>query len=292
MLDQGLLIAAPQQTVCAISINPSDGVYHWQARVRHYKDGVSYYSNWVSFGANSESANDFQIDKTGSVITFSGSNTCSDAISSLKTNGANVSWTINKSANGQVEYSKNSNLSSSIIYPSPADATSFSHSISLNNLDSNTTYYFRVKSVDANGNTSIRPTNSPYCSFTTSSVTQPAKTTKFYVGSIGGNLAGGAATSSSFSVYVPENSVSVINSFIELTGVSPVSGTNNVAISVNGQATSTYSIASGGNSFKILYPVSSANLNFDPIGNVLNLNPSLDVNITSAELVLTYSFAP
>jgi hypothetical protein len=277
---------------CAITAAPADGVYHWQARTRHFYSGSNYYSSWVSFGGNGESATDFQVDKTGPVITFSGANTCADAVSSLLTNSANISWSLNESATGQIEYSKNSNLSASVTYPSTPNPTAFSHSFPLNNLDSNTTYYFRVKSVDAAGNITLRPTNSPYCSFTTGNVTQPAKTTKFYVGSVAGLLTGGAATSSDFSVYVPENSVSVKNAFIELTGFSPNSGTNNVAISINNQATSTYSIASNGNSFKVLYPVSGANLNFDPIGNTFNINPSLDTNITSAELVLTYSFAP
>jgi hypothetical protein len=277
---------------CAIAVTPTDGVYHWQARIRHLYSGTSYYSNWVSFGGNSESATDFQIDKTGPVITFSGANACADAVSSLLTNSATVSWSLNESATGQVEYSKNSNLSSSVVYPSTPASAAFSHSFPLNNLDSNTTYYFQVKSVDAAGNTTLRPTGAPYCSFMTGNVTQPAKTTKFYVGSVEGLLTGGTATSSAFSVYVPENSVSVKNAFIELTGFSPNSGTNDVAVSVNNQATSTYSIASNGNSFKILYPVSGANLNFDPIGNTFNIQPSLDTNITSAELVFTYSFAP
>jgi hypothetical protein len=277
---------------CAITAAPTDGVYHWQTRTRHLYSSTSYYSNWVSFGGNGENATDFQIDKTGPVITFSGANACADAVSALLTNSANISWSLNESATGQIEYSKNSNLSASTIYPLTPNPTAFSHSLSLSNLDSNTTYYFQVKSTDSAGNTTLRPANSPYCSFMTGNVTQPAKTTKFYVGSVAGAITGGTATSSDFSVYVPENSVSVKNAFIELTGFSPSSGTNNVAVSVNSQATSTYNIASNGNSFKILYPVGGANLNFDPLGNTFNINPSLDTNITSAELILTYSFAP
>ncbi|MFZ2310789.1 MAG: hypothetical protein WAW11_04585 [Patescibacteria group bacterium] len=277
---------------CAITAAPTDGVYHWQARTRHFYSSSNYYSSWVSYGGNGENATDFQVDKTGPVITFSGTNACADAVSSLLTNSANISWSLNESATGQIEYSKNSNLSSSVIYPSTPASSAFSHNFSLNNLDSNTTYYFQVKSVDAAGNTTLRPTNSPYCSFMTGNVTQPAKTTKFYVGGVAGTIIGGTATSSDFSIYVPENSVSVKNAFIELTGFSPNSGTNDVAISVNNQATSTYSIASNSNSFKVLYPVSGANLNFDPIGNIFNIQPSLDTNITSAELVFTYSFAP
>jgi len=275
---------------CSVTITPADGVYHWQARVRHLSGGTSYYSNWVSYGANSESATDFKTDKTGPVITFAGADTCASAATSVSTNGATISWTVNESATGQLEYSKSSTLSSSV--NTAINSSAYSHSFTLNNLDSNTTYYFRAKSVDSMNNTTNRPSVSPYCSFTTGGVTQPAKTTKFYMGGVPGILSGGTATSSSFSVYVPENSVSVISAFVELTGISPSWGTNNISVAVNGKATSTYSIASGANSFKVLYPVSGSNLNFDPIANTLNISPSADLNISSAELVLTYSFAP
>lgn len=275
---------------CAISITPTDGVYHWQARVRHLYGGTSYYSNWVSYGANGEGATDFQIDKTAPVITFAGTNTCNDAVTLLATNGATISWSLNESGTGQLEYSKNANLSDSTL--SSISSANFNHSFSLNNLDSGTTYYFRVKSVDGVGNTSLRSDVAPYCSFTTTSVTQPAKTTKFFVNSIAGLLSGGTVASSNFSVFVPENSVSIKSAFLEINGFSPSAGTNNIAVSVNNQATSTYAISSNGNSFKILHRVESADLNFDPIANTLNLNPSADVNISSAVLSLTYSFAP
>jgi len=276
---------------CSIAITPSsDGIYHWQARVRHNKGGINYYSNWVSYGANSESGTDFQIDTTGPVITFAGANTCATALSSVSTNGSTIAWTVNELATGQLTYSKNSDLSSAI--NTSIDASAFTHSFTLSNLDSNTTYYFRAKSIDSVGNSTSRPTVSPYCSFTTGGVTQPAKTTKFYIGGVPGTLTGGTATTSAFSVYVPENSVSVISAFVELNGFSPSSGTNNITISANGTATSTYSIASNANSFKVLYPISGSNLNFDPITNSLTINPSLNLNISSAELVLTYSYAP
>ena len=275
---------------CAITITPSDDVYHWQARVRHLKSGINYYSSWVSYGENGENATDFKIDKVPPIISFSGGNTCNDAVSQLSTNGATISWSLNENATGQLRYSKNSNLSSSVL-SSISSSNSF-HSFDLNNLDSNTTYYFQVTSVDGAGNSASRPTVSPYCSFTTSNVTQPAKTTKFFVASVGATLPGGSATSTDFSVYVPENSVSVKSAFIELSGHSSVNGTNNIAISVNSQATSTYAVASNGNAFRVLYKIDPANINFDPVGNTLSLNPSSDLNLSSAVLFLTYSFAP
>ena len=275
---------------CAITITPSDNVFHWQARVRHYYGGSSYYSNWVSFGGNGENATDFKIDKVAPIVTFTGGNTCTDAVTLLATNGATISWTLNESGTGQIEYSKNSNLSGSTFTTIAANNTA--HSFALNNLDSNTTYYFQVKSVDVAGNIALRPSVSPFCSFTTTNVTQPAKTTKFFVDSFAATLNGGTSTSSSFAVYVPENSVSIKSAFLELNGFSPSSGTNNVAVSVNGQATSTYAVASNSNSFRILYKVDAANINFDPVANTFRFNPSLDTNISSAVLYLTYSFAP
>lgn len=276
---------------CAIAITPTDEVYHFQARVRYHRGSSDYYSNWVSFGANGENATDFKIDSTGPTINFPGANTCADAVSGLGTNGATITWYVNESADGQIEYSKSGTLSSSVFLPATPAAPVFSHSYSLNNLDSNTTYYFRVASSDADSNKTSRPAAAPYCSFTTLNVTQPAKTLRFYADSRLDALAGGVATSTSFSVHIPEDSVSIKNAFLELTGISPVSGTNNIQVQVNGQPSLTYDIASA-SSFRILYRIDGANLNLDPVANTLTLAPSSDVNIIGAKVFVTYSFAP
>jgi hypothetical protein len=281
------------QTVngCAISITPPDNVYHWQARVRHNRGGADYYSNWVSFGGNGENATDFKLDSTGPVVSFAGANACADAVTSLSTNGATVSWSTDESATGQIEYSKNSNLSSSSLYPIPAGATAFSHSYGLNNLDSDTTYYFRISSIDAYGNQTLRPSSSPFCSFKTSNVTQPAKTVRFYVIGQQAALSGGLTATSSFAVYIPESSVAIKSAFLEINGISPVTGTNNIQVAVNSQSPLTYSIASASN-FKLLYKVDPANINLDPVANLLSLTPSTNVNIISAKVFVTYSFEP
>ena len=276
---------------CAISITPTDNVYHWQARVRHNRGGSDYYSNWVSFGANGENATDFKLDSAGPVISFAGANACADAVTSLSTNSATVSWSTDESATGQIEYSKNSNLSSSALYPVPAGATAFSHSYGLNNLDSDTTYYFRVNSTDAYGNQTLRAASSPFCSFKTSNVTQPAKTVRFYVIGQQTALTGGLLATSSFAVYIPESSVAIKSTFLEINGISPVTGTNNIQVAVNNQSPLTYNIASASN-FKLLYKVDPANLNLDPVDNLLSLTPSTNVNIISAKVFVTYSFEP
>jgi len=275
---------------CAIAIAPTDNVYHWQARVRHNIGGSDYYSNWVSYGANSESATDFQIDKTAPVITFPSGGICSDAVSLIDTNSATVSWILNESDPGQVEYSKNSDLSGSI--SSALDASSYNHSYPLKNLDSNTTYYFRVKAADAAGNASVKPTSMPFCSFTTTSVTQPAKTNKYYITSIPAQIAGGATATSSFSVYVPENSVVVKSAFLEMNASSPTSNWNSINVDINGSGSTTYLIPANTNYFQIIRKINPAYLNFDPTANTISINPSANLNISSANLVLTYSFAP
>lgn len=278
---------------CAISITPTDTTYHWQARVRHNKGGTDYYSNWVSFGANGEGATDFQIDTAAPVITFSGTGTCADASRLVMSNSATIDWyTTLESSSGQVEYSKNSDLSSSVSYPIPADPSAFSHSIALSNLDSNSTYYFKVTATDSAGNSTAKPLINPFCSFTTANVPGPAKTTKFYVTGMPSMVSGGTTATSSFSVYVPELGYSLKSAFIELSGVSTAVGINNIGVQINSQALKTYVINSNESAFKILYKIDSANLNLDPIANIISISPSLNTNIASARIYVTYSFTP
>jgi len=275
---------------CAITATPATGNSHWQGRIRYHVGGTDYFSNWVSYGANDESATDFSFDNTPPIISFYGANTCNDGATVVNSNGATIGWTTNENSSGQVKYSKNSDLSGGITLP--LDASSSSHAYSLNNLDSNTTYYYQVRAYDMAGNLATRPTAASYCSFTTTNVTQPAKTVRFYINSIPGALAGSVATSSNFSVYVPESSVSVKSAFLELKGFSPAMGLNNIYVSVNGQASVTYTSGSFYNNFRILYKIDPANLNFDPIVNTMNLSSDSSIYFTSANLVLTYSFAP
>ena len=290
---EGIGQAGPGPVTGTTSTSTADNVYHWQARVRHYKSGSDYYSAWVSYPTptpNSEGATDFQIDANSPTITFPGANTCADAATSTLSNSATISWNLNENGNGQVEYATTSDLSASTLVPVPPEASAGSHAISLSNLNSGTTYYFRVKSVDGAGNLSQRPAVSPFCSFTTLSVTDPGKTTLFYISGATGAVSSYA--SSSFLVHIPEAVYSVKSAFVELTGVTAGAGTNNVAVSVNSQATSTYAIAAGESFFRILYRVTGANLYLDPTSNVLAISPSISTNIFSAQIYVTYSFAP
>jgi hypothetical protein len=272
------------------STSTVDDVYHWQARVRHNKGGVDYYSAWVAFGGNGVNATDFQIDATGPGITFPGANTCADAATSLLSNSATISWNLSENGDGQLEYATSSSLTNSVLYPAPPEASAGSHAISLSNLDSGTTYYFRVKSVDGSGNLSQRPANSPFCSFTTLSVTDPGKTTIFYINGTTGAVS--SYTSSNFLVHIPEAVYEIKSAFVELTGVTAGAGTNNMDVSVNGLATSTYAIAAGESFFRILYPVASSTITIDPSTNTLGISPSMSTNIVSAQIYVTYSFEP
>ena len=63
-----------------------------------------------------------------------------------------VTWTTDEPANSQVEYGKTTQLGLSTGIDS---AMLRDHAVTLTSLDTNTTYYFRVKSSDAAGNTSV-----------------------------------------------------------------------------------------------------------------------------------------
>ena len=271
---------------CAISISPSDDVYHWQARVRHNKTGNDYYSNWVSFGANAESATDFKIDATAPSIT-------SGPTATPGSNSAAIDWsTSGEQSTSQVQYNKTGTFVSNCATNN--DCTAFdanlvyNHSVTLSNLDSGTLYYYRVRSKDAAGNETIGSTNS----FTTSSVTQPAKTTQFHIWGKTGIITGTNQASTTFSVFMPENATSTKSAFVEINGVSVSNGTNNVQIQVNSQPAKTYVINSNETQFKILYKVDAANVNVDPAGNIFYITPSLDTYIVSAKIYVTYAYTP
>jgi hypothetical protein len=66
-------------------------------------------------------------------------------------NSATITWTTNEPATSQVEYSLNSDLSSSLLTTEITDLRQ-QHSVVISNLTANTTYYYRAISKDAAGN--------------------------------------------------------------------------------------------------------------------------------------------
>lgn len=289
-------------------IGITDGSKHWQARVRNTT--TNEYSAWVSFGGNAESAADFIVDTVAPTITFSGSDTCNDAVSGLSANGVTLSWTLNENATGQVEYSIDSGLSGSASYPIPVNPSASSHAISLSNLNSNTTYYFKLKSQDAATNLTQRPSIAPFCSFTTTAVTQPGKTVSFHVAGETGVITNNSGSGSSyyFSVFIPEAAYSIKSSYVEITGYSLGGGTNSVEVQVNSQQKKAFIIdATSPTHFRVLYPIDAVTLNINddlpctdgnpsgtPPCNKLMIVPSVgqDINIGSAEIITTYGFTP
>jgi len=194
----------------------------------------------------------------------------------------------------KVEYSKNSSLSGSTI--STLDSSNYSHAYTLSNLDLGSTYYFRIKSSDAAGNLALRPTSSPYCSFTTASSTNPFKTAKFYIGSNSGMINAGSTASSTFLVNIPENSVSIKSAFFEISGMSTSGSNNNLNFSINGNnwwtAVIPWNNNWNNNTFNLIVPVNPSLLLFDPTTNTFSIQTDQGIYISAANLVLTYSYTP
>ncbi|MEK7102765.1 MAG: fibronectin type III domain-containing protein, partial [Patescibacteria group bacterium] len=147
---QGTVVGGGACTSCT-SLNAAkvtitslgDNTYHWQARVRN--TSTNEYSAWVSFGGNAESATDFYVDTTGPVITSISSNTPG-------TNSATITWlTSGEMSTSQVQYNTTGTFVTNCATNN--DCTTLdptlvnSHSVGLSNLNSGTTYYYRVRSV-------------------------------------------------------------------------------------------------------------------------------------------------
>jgi hypothetical protein len=238
---------------------------------------------------NPDGSIDFKVDTVAPVIT----NISSGAPG---TNAATITWdTSGENSTSQVQYNKTGTFVSDCATNNDCTtldaALVLSHSVALSNLDSGTLYYYRVRSTDAAGNEALSINNT----FTTGSVTQPAKTTTFYLLGRTSVLTGGSTSSTTFSVLAPETSPSVKSAFVVVTGISASGGTNNVSVQVNTQAAQVYAIdASSQTPFTLVYNISPASLYLNdlPATNTLRVIPSIDTSIASAKVVVTYSFTP
>lgn len=271
---------------CAVTITPTDNTYHWQARVRHRKNAVDYFSGWVSFpsSTNPEAATDFQIDTVSPVIT-------SGPSASPQANSATVTWeTSGEQSTSQVQYNTTGSFAASCAANNDCTALDlayvFSHSVILNNLDSGTLYYYRVRSKDAAGNETMSVNNT----FTTASITQPGKTTIFFVTSSVNGLIGLAT--SSFSVYMPETLPVIKDAYVEITGFTQDTIANSITVSVNAQPSQAFVVDTGQSFFRILYKVDPANVAVDPQTNEFSITTSLNTTITSARIIVTYAYTP
>lgn len=284
----GACTACTTHTNARISISGiSDGTKQWRARVRNTT--TNEFSNWVSFGVNPDGSIDVKVDTVAPDITNVSSGTPSP-------NGATITWdTSGENSTSQVQYNKTGIFVDDCAVNNDCTtldaALVLNHSVALSNLDSGTLYYFRVRSQDAAGNETLSANNT----FMTGSVTQPAKTTTFYLLGRTGVLAGGETSSTTFSVLAPEMSPLVKSAFVVVTGISSGGGTNNVSVQVNTQAAQTYAIdASSQTPFTLVYNISPASLylNDIPATNALRIIPSIDTAIASAKVVVTYAYTP
>lgn len=271
---------------CAIAISPTDDVYHWQARA-HFDSGANdYWGPWVSFDdINPETSTDFQVDTTLPSIT-------SVSSGSPGTNSASITWsTLGEVSTSQVQYNTSGTFGACA-----GDCTTLNlsmvnaHSVGISNLNSGTLYYYRVRSKDAAGNESI----SGNFSFTTSSVSQPAKTTKFHITGQTGLITNGSPLSQPFTVSIPENATTTRSIFVEIKGIySSGASSKDIAVQVNGETAKTYVIPASSVSFvKILHPVTA--LDVDPATNTLTVTPEANTNfsILSADIYVNYTYTP
>ena len=113
--------------------------------------GQVYYFAVVSLDANNNSASlAYTDDNNLTFITLTTPSVSNVAFADASASSATISWQTNVSGDSVVEYGADQSLLLGS-QGNPLDLTS-AHSVALAGLTSQTTYYFRVKSVDANGN--------------------------------------------------------------------------------------------------------------------------------------------
>jgi len=288
---EGIVVDGGACTNCTGLINAKvsvsglfDGTKHWRARVKNTT--TNEFSNWAYYGTNNINEVDFEVNVTFPVIS-------AVQATNIQANSATITWNTNEISTSQVQYNKTGTFVNNCATNNDCtvlDSNYVSgHTVNLSNLDSGTTYYYRVRSKDVAGNEAI---SINYNFSTLSVVNQPAKTVNYYVWGVAGVINSAATASTTFSVIIPEASVSIISAFVELSAISLASGINNFQMQVNSQAVKTYTIDSGESFFKIFYKIDSANLNIDPQNNIIYLTPSLTTYIASTKIIITYAYTP
>lgn len=245
---------------------------------------------YVSAVGNAESATDFAIDKTPPVIS-------SVSSGSPGTNSATITWNTGQSATSQVQFSTTGTFVSNCATNN--DCTTLdptlvtSHSVFLQNLNSGTTYYFRVRSMDAAGNEA----SSTRYTFTTSSAIQPAKTTRYHINGLSGQILGGATSTSVFSVPIPESAYSIINAFIEIRAIYNTTGStpNGILVQVGNETAHTHVLPTGSASIgniSFYHPVISVPVG--PATTTLAITPQANTSIyiLSSDIIVTYGYTP
>lgn len=134
----------------------NDGsTYHWQARI---KDGGGGVSNWVSFGANLESATDFANDATAPEgLVYDGTNSGVDVdFNNGVLNSLSANWNITDSTSGiaEYQYSIGTSAGGTDIKTWTSNGTNNSVTASSLTLQTSTVYYFNIRAYDNANNES------------------------------------------------------------------------------------------------------------------------------------------
>ncbi|HAS84530.1 MAG TPA: hypothetical protein DCS23_00430 [Candidatus Yonathbacteria bacterium] len=317
---EGTGSAGPGPTPGSVSIPPNPSaetgeVYHWQARVKHTKNAVDYYSAWVSFDdVNPETATDFKIDIIAPVISGTSSGTPG-------TNSASITWsTSGEISTTRIEYDTAGTFTGGYDCAGTSECTALTdtspminspHTVALSNLSSGTTYHYRVRSKDAAGNESIDPSTGDY-TFPTATENHPAKTTVAVI--FNDPLQVTTATTTYFTVHVPELSPTVQSAYIEVVGLVSGGFSGTITVQANSAASRAYTVSTAASTptlYRFVYPISSpgteTNLNLNDVApcsnsvvpgtppgcNKVVLTPSTgSINVLSAKIITTYSYTP
>ena len=134
-------------------------------------NGVYLYGPTSAFPTNSFNSNNYWVD----VVFFQNAAPVISAITAaVNTSSATITWTTNTPSNSRVDFGTAPN---SLTQNAASASMVTSHSVALSGLIQGTTYYFRVTSVDASGNSSTAPAaaNAP-ATFVPATVVAPAIT--------------------------------------------------------------------------------------------------------------------
>lgn len=279
---------------CFVTTNLSSGPYHFRARTELVVSGTTYYSNWISYPdaiTNLESEADFWIDSEAAVIIGLTHGTPG-------TNSVTITWDTNEKTDTLLQINKTGVFTDDCSLANGCNGISStlttSHSVSLKNLISNTTYYYRVRARDAALNTIW----SPIKQFVTLAVDKPAKTLFFHAISSGKTTSENNSTSSIFMIDIPEQGVDFKSIFVDIRGnyyTYGIETTSKVTIKINGEPAVAYNLP--GNSsivspWRIYHRVKNLNLNGVQNSITITAGPDTYISSLSADVVVSYLYTP
>ena len=166
----------------------------------------------------------------------------------------------------------------------------------ISNLNSGTTYHYRVRSKDEAGNESIDPSSGDY-TFLTQTENRPAKTTKFFAAGSVDAITNASPGSYSFTATTTESSLSTKSAYITLMGIYETTLVSpQVVVQYESEPAVTYALPGTSSGtirsyFKIVHQVSSVTTSA-PSVLLVTPNISTTVYVNSAELGMTYSYTP